>query len=877
MPIESPNLDDRTFHELLLEAKAHVTRACPGWTDQSVHEPGTILLEAFAYMTDVMLYRLNRLPEKAYVELLRLIGVELQPPTAAVARLELRLARAATAEVEIPRGLRVTAGGGGEAPVFTVAHRATIPTGEQGAEVLAYHAEWVEAEPVGRSNGTPGQTVRVQRRPIVARTSEDLEVFVGVEIRDGEDGGRVPSMVIDGRRFRLWREVESFADQGPDAHVFLVDRVDGTIQFPPAVRRMEPHTQQDGDRDADPGGERLSAVARPLGAVPPAGRDMVVSYWCGGGAAGNVRADALTTLKDGLPGGGATVRNPAPARGGRDGETVDNALRRGPLELFTLERAVTSGDYEALARRNGGVARARAFTRSELWAHAEPGSVEVVLVPRLDAPERATLEGLQEAHSREVLQQVQAALDERRPAGTSCAVTWARYKRVRVRGDVVVHRAERTPELRERIARRLHGTINPLPVPSGGDGWRFGQALKASHAYDAILAEPGVVYAERIRFVVDEVPDSAVRSIARDVAQRGTWYAGSGSRLFRSQNDAESWELVHDSGEGQVEAVASPPATDQAGRVAMACNVNDEGAPQARILLSRDGGETWAPRATLERHRAHDMAWTSLERAPVLLVATDRGLYRIFVDGEAGPDLVVVDPDRHDRGVASVAVGETARQERLVAVAVSGVGGVFLSEPGVDHFRAVGLEDEDVRVVRLQYDGLRTFLWAGVSAIGDTPGTGCHVMELVADEKARSWTRFGAGWVGGTCHDLTFQGTIVHAATHRAGVLSIDSRRGGQGTWSATDVNAGLPLEVHRGRVFHPVRAVASTGRPQRPDDRPILLAGGPQGVFRSVDGGQAFESRADREFTESVTLPETWLFCSGDHDLRVRTEGGTP
>lgn len=875
MPIDSPNLDDRSFHELLLEAKAHVARTCPEWTDLSPHDPGTVLLEAFAHMTEVMLYRLNRLPEKAYVELLRLIGLQLQPPTAAVARLELRLAREASAEVEIPRGLRVTAGGGSEAPVFTVARRAVVPAGEQTAEALAYHAEWVEAESVGRSTGQPGQTVRVQRPPIVAPTSADLEVFVGVEIRDDEEAGRVPSVAIDGRPFRVWREVETFADQRPDAHVFRVDRVDGTIHFPPAVRRLEP--LQEGEQEGQAHEERLSPVPRPLGAVPPAGREIVVSYWCGGGAAGNVQADVLTTLKDGLAGGGATVRNPAPARGGRDQETVDNALRRGPLELFTLERAVTAQDYESLARRNGGVSRARAFTSRELWAHADPGAVEVVLVPRLAQPERATLEALHQGHSDEVRTQVQAVLDERRPAGTSCTVTWARYKRVRVQGDVFVHRAERIPELRERIARRLHRTINPLPVPPQGEGWRFGQPLKASHAYDAILAEPGVVYAERVRFVVDEVPDAAVRSIAGDGVQHGTWYAGSGARVFRSQNDAESWELVHDAGEGAVGSVASHPDPEHAGLVAVAVNVSGD-APRARIMLSRDGGETWAARATLERHEANDLAWTTLERAPVLLVATGQGLYRIFVNSDAGPDLMVVDPNEHDRGIESVAVAETARQERFVAAAMTGVGGVFLSEPGAGSFRPVGLDDEDVRVVRTQHDGLRTFLWAGVSAIGDTPGTGCHVMELVADPAARRWVRVGRAWAGGTCHDIAFEGALVHAASHRAGVLTIDAARDREGAWTTTDVNAGLPLEARQGSVFHPVRAVAARATsPRLENDRPVLLAGGPKGVFRSLDSARTFQSRAEPVFTESVTLPETWLFCSGEHELEVHPEGGRP
>ena len=48
------------------------------------------------------------------------------------------------------------------------------------------------------------------------------------------------------------------------------------------------------------------------------------------------------------------------------------------------ERASTAQDYERLAlRSSGAVARAKAFTQAQLWAHALPGSVEVLLVPYL--------------------------------------------------------------------------------------------------------------------------------------------------------------------------------------------------------------------------------------------------------------------------------------------------------------------------------------------------------------------------------------------------------------------------------------------------------------------------------------------------------------
>src|SRR5262245_65664708 len=83
MPLPAPKLDDRSFDQLLDEARTLIARSDCGWTDLSVGDPGAVLLEAFAHLTSLMLYRLNRVPEKVHVELLRLLGGKLTPPSAA--------------------------------------------------------------------------------------------------------------------------------------------------------------------------------------------------------------------------------------------------------------------------------------------------------------------------------------------------------------------------------------------------------------------------------------------------------------------------------------------------------------------------------------------------------------------------------------------------------------------------------------------------------------------------------------------------------------------------------------------------------------------------------------------------------------------------
>lgn len=105
MPI--PNLDDRRFQDLVDDGKRLVQERCPEWTDHNVHDPGVTLIEAFAYMTDQLLYRLNRVPDRMLVTFLDLIGVSLLPPTAARAPVTFWLSAPRTEDQLLPAGTEV--------------------------------------------------------------------------------------------------------------------------------------------------------------------------------------------------------------------------------------------------------------------------------------------------------------------------------------------------------------------------------------------------------------------------------------------------------------------------------------------------------------------------------------------------------------------------------------------------------------------------------------------------------------------------------------------------------------------------------------------------------------------------------------------------
>ena len=854
MPLSSPNLDDRDFRQLVEEARRRIMQSSPGWTDLSPGDPGMVLLELFAHLTEIMIYRLNRVPDKMYIEFLRLIGIRLQPPAAASVALLFSRARAEDTPILIPRGTRVTlsrASGASDALIFTTAANAALPAGANQVEVLAHHCDLVEGEFAGSGTGLPGQVVKAQRPPIVAPTGDELDLVVGVEAAPGELGERVPAIKYADKTYRVWREVENFTNLGDDPYVYIADRMAGLIQFAPAARL---------EREAG----NLEESAHALAALPGARREIRLWYRRGGGVEGNVEANTLTKLKDTIT--GVQVTNPTPAVGGRAAETLENALVRGPQQLHSLQRAVTARDFELAALYNSrAVARAKALTRAALWAFATPGTVEVLLVPYIEEEKRGggqiTVEVLAEHATPEARTYVQQTLNERRPLGTTCLVNWAHYKTVRVTARIVVRREEDPQAVRQRVIERLHATINPLPTRFSSSGWPFGQALRASHVYDVALAEPGVRWVDRVRLVVDEVPEGNVAAIAADTTQARSWYVGSGNTLFRSLNDGEGWEPAGRFPDEEITGVQVH--ADRAGLIAAITRLPNDGG--SRLHVSWDCAETWGATAYTFAFQVQDSAWTLRGGVPVLLMATSAGLYELAMQPGSSPVQVLVDRTNQALGFYAVAASTDVRGVVNVAVAAQNTGGVYLSSTGgsTGTFRHIGLRGEDIRELTVQHDGPRSFLWAGAAAPGgDDPGKGCYTRELLGSEDPpNGWQSFGKNWSGGTCRSITFVGTKVLAASHRAGVLRLDLHAR-DAAWQTSDVGCGLPLR-DPGRFF-PVLTLATD-----PEAR-LLLAGGPRGVFRSEDGGETFASSSSKEFSDKVTLPATWLFVSGEHDITV-------
>lgn len=107
MGLPTRNLDDRTFQDIVDEAKKRIAASCPAWTDHNVSDPGVTLIELFAWMTEMILYRLNQVPEKNYIKFMELLGLRLREPEPARTEVTFYLAAPQPQSTAIHQGTEV--------------------------------------------------------------------------------------------------------------------------------------------------------------------------------------------------------------------------------------------------------------------------------------------------------------------------------------------------------------------------------------------------------------------------------------------------------------------------------------------------------------------------------------------------------------------------------------------------------------------------------------------------------------------------------------------------------------------------------------------------------------------------------------------------
>ncbi len=146
MPLEAsiPNLDDHSYDSIYAEMRSRIARYTPEWkpvwTDVNDSDPGVTMLQVFAWLGEMLTYRMNRVPELNYLKFLQLLGIELQAAEPAVAEITFPVLPTHGAPTAIvPLGTQVIAESeGGGPPLVFEATRALICLKAPLATVLSY-------------------------------------------------------------------------------------------------------------------------------------------------------------------------------------------------------------------------------------------------------------------------------------------------------------------------------------------------------------------------------------------------------------------------------------------------------------------------------------------------------------------------------------------------------------------------------------------------------------------------------------------------------------------------------------------------------------------------------------------------------------------
>lgn len=346
-----------------------------------------------------------------------------------------------------------------------------------GGTTRAAHAELIEDEVVGMSDGIPGQRFPLKHRPVVPASQPTVVQVAGD--RGWED----------------WTPVDSFGDSGPGSRVFVLDHVTGELNFGPAVREADGSLRQ-------------------YGAVPPKGAGIrVPAYRSGGGRRGNVARQTITVLKSSIP-YVTRVQNRLPASRGVDAEDMEGAKIRGPILLRTGNRAVTAEDYECLAQQAApDVARVRCVPAND---PAASGVVRVLVVPWVNDDGRGGLRFQDLRPPDEMLATISEYLAERKVIGARVMVEPPIYQGVTVVARIRARPRTDGQRLRIEAVEALHRYFHPLLGGSDGTGWGFGRPVQVGEVYAALQQVRGTEYVEDARlFAADPLTGQHGEAVPR--------------------------------------------------------------------------------------------------------------------------------------------------------------------------------------------------------------------------------------------------------------------------------------------------------------------------------------------------------------------------
>jgi hypothetical protein len=123
----TPVLDARSFEDILRQLRESAQHHMPEWSPGDTADPGVMLQHTFGRLMEIVIERLNQVPEKQLLAFLDALGISPLPPVPARAPLVFSLRKEADSAL-VPQGTAVIAkkAGGGPPPLFETVENLTV-------------------------------------------------------------------------------------------------------------------------------------------------------------------------------------------------------------------------------------------------------------------------------------------------------------------------------------------------------------------------------------------------------------------------------------------------------------------------------------------------------------------------------------------------------------------------------------------------------------------------------------------------------------------------------------------------------------------------------------------------------------------------------
>jgi hypothetical protein len=372
-PINEPpvavDYTSRDYFSLRQDLINRIKTRLPAWSGDNPADFGLALVEAFAYMGDVLNYYVDRVANESYLptatQRQSVLNIAKSygyfPAGYRASSLTLQLVNSGSTSATLPAGSQFTATITNEDTtfelIFSIAEAVTVPAAVSGvsgsATVTAYQYEQIADRPanaalsssdisgelLGVSNGLPEQTYRLFENQVVE--------------------GSVEVWVQNGDIFEKWQEVTHIVDYGPNDPVYSVTTDASNYVYVTF-------------------GDGVSGIIPTLNTV------LKAKYLVGGGASGNISTNLVTEItyvpelsESELAALSTTVEvtNTTVGVGGASPEDIASIKVNAPKALTALNRAVSLNDYAALALQVSGTGKAKAV--ADIWS-----SVTVYVSPQ---------------------------------------------------------------------------------------------------------------------------------------------------------------------------------------------------------------------------------------------------------------------------------------------------------------------------------------------------------------------------------------------------------------------------------------------------------------------------------------------------------------